>query len=132
MQKNHVAKGVSNPKGFITPWWVSVEDRDDQVGLVGVLKFARDLKVDPSDYMRVIAAVNPDWDNALDMVLQAKLKTDVYGYWGGAAPQANGLKSWYEINRGGAVSKLPGTVYQLWIPNLTNENIEFVSIDTPQ
>jgi hypothetical protein len=108
--KNHQAGKLVDSKGMISPWWSPTESlTDHDVGLRGVLKFAKTVRVNATEYVRLIAAINPDWGNALDMVLQAKLLKDVYGFWGQAANQAKGNEK---------ATQLTGRVYQLWVPNL--------------
>jgi hypothetical protein len=121
---NHEQNGLKDPKyGSITPWWSPTQPFGKfDVGLAGVLKFAKTVGVTATEYVRLIAAINPDWGNALDMILQAKLRTDVWGIWGQAANQDKGKTGVH----------LVGRVYQLWIPKLTDANISFVSKDTPE
>ena len=93
-------------------------------GHVGVLKFAKTIAMSATDYARINAAVKNEW-GAMDRILHVKLKKDVYGFWGQAANQLNptGEKD---------PKRLVGRIYQLWIPNLTDQEIERVSMQTPE
>lgn len=132
---NHEQNGLKDPKyGSITPWWSPTEPFGKfDVGLKGVLNFAKTMcGVTATEYVRLIAAVNPDWGNALDMILQATLRTDVYGIWGQAANQAKGGAKDTDLDNEVIQIKLVGRIYQLWIPDLTGDHIRFVSKDTPE
>jgi hypothetical protein len=89
------------------------------VGLSGVCGFAKQMKVSLTEYARIIAAVTEEW-NAMDVIMKAKLKTPVYGFWGQCAQQSK--KKGSKIN-------LPGHAYQFYIPGLTEEHIEQVSVE---
>lgn len=105
--------------GKASPWWFSTENFGDAVGLTGVCGFAKHMKVSLTEYARIIAAVTEEW-NAMDVIMKAKLKTPVYGFWGQCAQQSK---------KKGSNLNLPGHAYQFYIPGLTEEHIEQVSVE---
>jgi len=105
-------------KGSASPWWFPVDPFGGfDVGLDGVLKFAKTVGVTSTEYARLIAAVTEEW-NAMDVIMKTELKTNVYGFWGQCTNQAK--KTGSSIN-------LTGRAYQLYIPGLTDEHIKEVS-----
>jgi len=106
-------------QGAASPWWFPEESFGDfDVGLQGVLKFAKANGVSSTEYARLIAAVTEEW-NAMDVIMHAELKTNVYGFWGQCTMQAK--KTGSKVN-------LTGRAYQLYIPGLTDEHIKETGI----
>lgn len=104
-------------EGRVSPWWFPVDPLGDfDVGLEGVLKFAAANGVRSTEYARLIAAVTEEW-NQMDVIMQVKLKDNVYGFWGQCANQPKKLGS--KVN-------LTGRAYQLHIPNLTGAHVELL------
>lgn len=105
--------------GAASPWWFPTDAFGDfDVGLEGVLKFAAANGVSSTEYARLIAAVTEEW-NAMDVIMEAQLKTNVYGFWGQCTMQSK--KSGSKVN-------LTGRAYQLYIPGLTAEHIKELGI----
>ena len=106
-------------KGAASPWWFPTEPFGDfDVGLDMVLKFAKACGVSSTEYARLIAAVTEEW-NKMDVIMNAQLKTNVYGFWGQCTMQSK--KTGSKVN-------LTGRAYQLYIPGLSDEHIKEVSI----
>lgn len=105
--------------GNASPWWFATDNFEDAVGLSGVCGFAKQMKVSLTEYARIIAAVTEEW-NAMDVIMKAKLKTPVYAFWGQCAQQSK---------KGGSKINLPGHAYQFYIPGLTDEHIEQISVE---
>ncbi len=101
--------------GGASPWWFPLKPLGDiDVGLEGVIKFAKTVGVPVREYARLIAAVTEEW-NKMDVIMKAELKANVYGFWGEAAQQKKKVAS--KIN-------LTGRGWQLYIPGLTGEHIK--------
>ncbi len=104
--------------GTASPWWCAVDPFGEfDVGLEGVLKFAKANGVKSTEYARLISAVSEDW-NAMDVIMTVELKANVYGFWGQCRQQPK---------KTGAKVNLTGRAYQLFIPGLTAEHVKEVS-----
>lgn len=101
--------------GKVSPWWFPTDPLGDfDVGLEGVLKFAKTAGVSSTEYARLIAAVTEEW-NSMDVIMNAELKTNVYGFWGQCKSQPK---------KEGSKVGLTGRAYQLYIPGLTDEHVK--------
>ncbi|CAN7529956.1 hypothetical protein LJR030_005417 [Rhizobium sp. LjRoot30] len=125
---------LKNQKGEITPWWSPLEDFGNDPGLEARKRLAKALGTTASELSGVYAAVREDW-NAGTFILRAKLKRDVYAFFGQCAmqPRLSSPTAAYPVvtTRPGRVhgrtTNLPGFAWQLYIPTLTDADIGQVS-----
>jgi len=108
--------------GRITPWWAPVEPYGEDAGLQARLGLARHLGADPGDLMRVVGAVSESWGNKMNNLLKAELLTSVWCFWGQCSMQPR------RADGKGQTKNLPGYAWQLYIPNLTANDIRQTSL----
>jgi len=142
-------EGQANARGQVSPWWASVKPfREDKQGAIGRYEAAKRQGVDLSVVTRIIAAVCIEW-NDLDNYVQIKLTDDTMAFWGTHAPMpkfsdvewaGNSWKGWQpgiqaflarqalekRVSNGAALPDVleAGEAWQLYIPNLTDADIE--------
>jgi hypothetical protein len=139
----------ANASGRVSPWWASVRPfREDKLGVIGRYQAATAQGLDLSVMTRIMASVCIDW-NDLDNYIQIKLTDDTRCFWGTHAPMpkwsapewtGNAWKGWEpgmaafqarrdlerKIAAGAAVPAVldGGEAWQIYIPNLTDADIE--------
>lgn len=114
---------IINPKtGNASPWWFATDAFGEfDLGLEAVLKFAAANGVSSTEYARLIAAVTEEW-NKMDVIMHARLKANVNGFWGQCAMQSK---------KEGSKVNLTGRGWQFYIPGLTDEHIEQLGPPVP-
>ena len=142
-------EGQANARGMVSPWWASVKPfREDKQGAIGRFNAAQQRGVDRSVVTRIMASVGIAWDD-LDKYVQSKITDDTMAFWGTHAPMpkwgdvewaGNSWKGWQpgiqaflarqalekRVSHGAALPDVleAGEAWQLYIPNLTDADIE--------
>jgi len=116
-------QSIATPRG-ISPWWQFLESRRLShsaicPGVRELQEYAARLGVHDRDYARTRAAVTEQW-NRMTNAVAVELITGAWGYIGKAAGQ---LKN----NTIGNVFLIGGE-YQVWVPNLTANDIRRISL----
>ncbi len=127
--------GPNLQEAKVSPWWSSLKEfEEDKEGALGRYIQAQMNKVDMSVMTRFMAAVRLDWNDMSDY-LQIKLTRPCKAFWGAFAPQSLCSPLVQPADQAGALAgaHLPDTLgvleaWQLYIPNLTEGDIERVTV----
>jgi hypothetical protein len=122
----------------ISEWWFPAYSYGPDPGLEARLNLAKLIGVHPSDLLRTIGAVQENW-NALSCLLIIRLRKPVYCLWGQCSMQYrvtspkdirnNIVKPQHREDMPLIRSeKLTGYAWQFYIPKLSSDNIELISI----
>ncbi len=119
----------------VTPWWSPVKPfKEDTEGAIGRYIQANMNGVDMSTMVRFMSAVCVDW-NDLDNYVEVRLKQETKAFWGTFAPQKlfdraptdlqKAAQRASDVTRGADLPPDLGTLtaWQLYVPNLHNEDI---------
>ncbi|MBB4000448.1 hypothetical protein [Aureimonas pseudogalii] len=147
---------AANDKGGVTPWWSAVKPfLDDKEGALGRFQQAKSRNMDMSAMVRLMSCVCIDW-NDLDNYVQVELLDDARIFWGTFAPMPKFSQALYtpdwtnskdtftgakvldrvkKMKQKEALAgfKVPDTLgdgeaWQMFIPNLREENIKRSSV----
>ena len=138
----------AGPNEAVSPWWspygeFEIQGMGRDTGYGAKVKTAREKGVSLREWARHTSAVKEDW-NTLQWVVFIKLRTTIIGYWGGIEAQDRShlnrqpnedLRAFFrrcgmEENSGyfSGSTNLPGGVSQFYIPGLTPEHFQVISI----
>lgn len=107
----------------LSPWWSPTHSFKHDAGLEQRLKIAEANGVSMREWGRLTSVIKENW-SSLDFLLVIKLKSDVYGWFGGfkgmsrTDPGQQSRRNAALEGKGGSAN-LPGGGTQFYIPNLT-------------
>jgi hypothetical protein len=107
------------PNGFASPWWFGVKPLvPGDLGLDELIRRASRLKIEAQDFARARAAVTREW-NTMNGVIVIRLLHPAFGLVGRCRHQQ------YSLDPQLSNVAWIGGAWQVYLPNLTCENVSF-------